>query len=127
MDIFFADGRIPDSISVTGQPGGYVKAGNALPGNPHKPQPTFSLVMNKDELEKSKTTDVEIEGGAELVVSAKLLADVALPREVEGELTLSKSTREAGSEQAVYFVGREYSGGNLITSPVFLNYAWIGK
>lgn len=83
--------------------------------------------MNKDELEKSKTTDVEIEGGAELVVSAKLLADVALPREVEGELTLSKSTREAGSEQAVYFVGREYSGGNLITSPVFLNYAWIGK
>jgi len=123
VDIFFAGGQIPDSISVTGQLGGYVKVGNALTQNPHKPQPTFSLVTSKDELEKSKAKDVEIAGGAELVVSAELLADVALPRKVEGEFTLSNSTRVAGSEQAVYVVGREYSGGKIITSPVFLKYA----
>jgi hypothetical protein len=122
VDIFFADGKVPDFISVTGQLGGYVKVGNALTGNPHKPQPTFSLVTSNVELEESKTKDVEIAGGAELVVSAGLLADVALPRKVEGELTLSNSTRVAGSEQAVYFVGREYSGGKVITSPVFLKY-----
>jgi hypothetical protein len=123
VDLFFADGTIPDSISVTGQLGGYVKVGNALTGNPHKPQPTFSLVTSKDELEKNKTKDVEIAGGAELVVSAELLADVALPRKVEGEFTISNSSKVAGSEQAVYFVGREYSGGKVITSPVFLRYA----
>jgi hypothetical protein len=122
VDIFFADGKIPESISVTGQLGGYVKVGNALTGNPHKPQPTFSLVTSKDELEESKAKDVEIAGGAELVLSAELLADVELPRKVKGEFTLSNSTRVAGSEQAVYFVGREYSGGQVITSPVFLKY-----
>lgn len=122
-DIFFADGKIPDSISVTGQLGGYVKVGNALTGNPHKPQPTFSLVASKVELEERKTKDVEIAEGAELVVSVELLADVALPRKVEGKLTLSNSNRIAGSEQAVYFVGREYSGGKVITSPVFLKYS----
>ena len=123
VDIFFADGKVPDKISVTGQLGGYVKVGNALTGNPHKPQPTFSLLASRDELEKSKTKDIDIAGGAELVVSAELLADVALPRKVEGELRLSNSARIAGSQQAVYLVGREYSGGKVITSPVFLKYA----
>lgn len=121
VDLYFENSTgIPDNISVTGQLGGYVKVGDALVGNPHKPQPTFSLVVNRQELERAEIKQVEIAGGAELVVSGELLADVPLPRKVEGEFLLSGSTRKAGSEQAVHFVGREYSGGKVITSPVFL-------
>lgn len=122
VDIFFVNG-IPDTITVTGSLGGYVKVGDALAGNPHKPQPIFSLVTSRHELEESSMRDTEIAGGAELFVSAELLADVALPRKVKGELTFPGSPDMAGKERAVYFVGREFSGGKVITSPVFLTYA----
>jgi hypothetical protein len=112
----------PISVSVTGHLDGYVKVGNALAGNPHRPQPTFSLQASGDELTREGGKKTEIAGGVQLVVSVEDLADVALPRRVEGEFVLRPPEELISSERAVYFVGRECSGGKVITSPVFITY-----
>lgn len=121
VDIYFEGDAVPASVSVTGSLGGYVKVGNVLNGNPHKAQPNFSLTSDTAGLQTIGGTSIEIAGGADLFVSAEILADVELPRRVEGELQMS-STFDPGHEQAVYFVGREYSGGKVITSPMFITY-----
>ncbi|OJD32604.1 polymerase histidinol phosphatase-like [Diplodia corticola] len=123
VDIFFvAASETPSSVSVTGKLGGYVKVGNVLNGNPHKPQPEFRLSASRHELEQVDGKQIEIKGGAELAVSAGLLLDVPLPRRVEGTFSIPANTHAAGENQAVYFVGRESHGGKVITSPVFLEY-----
>lgn len=123
VDIFFGPGpEMPSSISVTGKLGGYVKVGNVLDGNPHKPQPEFRLAANRHELEQDDGKQIEINGGAELAISAKALLDISLPRRVEGDYTFPAGTSTIGDNQAVYFVGREWSGGKVITSPMFLKY-----
>ncbi|KKY27141.1 hypothetical protein UCDDS831_g00886 [Diplodia seriata] len=69
VDIFFVPASgMPSSISVTGKLGGYVKIGNVLDGNPHKPQPEFCLAASRQELEAVGGKQVEIKGGVELAV-----------------------------------------------------------
>lgn len=121
VDIFFTGSEVPDEISVTGQLGGYVKVGNALDGNPHKAQPEFSLLVTGEESAEAGGRQIEIKGGAELFVSVETILDVELPRKVEGEFILPAA--EGGpASRAVYFVGREFSGGKVITSPIFVEY-----
>ncbi|KAL0253228.1 hypothetical protein SLS55_010200 [Diplodia seriata] len=123
VDIFFVPASgMPSSVSVTGKLGGYVKIGNVLDGNPHKPQPEFCLAASRQELEAVGGKQVEIKGGAELAVSAECLLDVSLPRRVEGTFTIPANTHAIGDRQAVYFVGREAYGGKVITSPMFIKY-----
>ncbi|KAB2569738.1 hypothetical protein DBV05_g11585 [Lasiodiplodia theobromae] len=123
VDIFFAGkSELPCSISVTGKLGGYVKVGNILDGNPHKPQPEFNLDATSQELVHVGGKQIDIQGGAELSVSAEAILDVILPKRVEGDFTIPANTHSIGEEQAVYFVGREYSGGKVITSPIFIQY-----
>ncbi|KAK3381189.1 hypothetical protein B0H63DRAFT_545642 [Podospora didyma] len=111
-----------DSVSVTGHLGGYVKVGNVLEGNPHKPQPRFGLVSTGPELAKVGGRRIEVAGGVELFVSAETLLDVPLPPRVEGRFEIKANSHVAGDHTAVYFVGREYSGGKVITSPIFVEY-----
>lgn len=128
VDIFFKSNcEIPPFVVVTGQIGGYVKVGNVLDGNPHRPQPTFQLFVTGEELGQTGRKEIAIQGGAELFVSVERLLDVSLPRRVEGEFTIAAGTHKPGDSQAVYFVGREYSGGKVITSPVFIEYLDIPK
>ncbi|KAF7522529.1 hypothetical protein G7054_g12114 [Neopestalotiopsis clavispora] len=123
VDIYFRkDSTIPTSISVTGHLGGYVKVGNALDGNPHKPQPKFSLIASSSEADQIGGKRISIHGGVELFVSVEILDDVFLPRRVEGEFSVAIHTHKAGDEQAIYFVGREHNGGKVITSPIFISY-----
>lgn len=119
---------VQPSISITGHIGGYVKIGGGLNTNPHKPQPVFDLKANVDGDDAITQVDgkrLQIKGGAELFVSIEKLVDVQLPRRVEGEFVLkqdvmSKSTGDR-KHQSVYFVGREWDGGKVITSPMFIN------
>ena len=132
VDIFFKNlasndesrSRLP-TISVTGSIGGYIKIGGGLDTNPHKPQPEFSLLANMSEIVGDEKT-LGIKGGAELFIAIQQLADAQLPRRVEGQLTLTADgRREHDSDdqhQAVYFVGREWNGGKVITSPLFITY-----
>ena len=122
VDIFFSESTTPSSVSVTGRLGGYVKVGNVLDGNAHKPQPEFHLAAKVEELVRVGGSHIDIKGGAELFVSAELLLDVALPRRVEGDFSVPANTHAAGEHKAVYFVGREHSGGKVITSPIFIDY-----
>ncbi|ETS75917.1 hypothetical protein PFICI_12861 [Pestalotiopsis fici W106-1] len=123
VDIYFKESSAsPTSISVTGHLGGYVKVGNALNGNPHKSQPTFSLTTSAAEAGQSGGKQISIKGGAELFASVEHLVDAPLPRRVEGEFSIAPSVHAAGDEQAIYFVGREHNGGKVITSPVFVTY-----
>ena len=123
VDIFFTpDSPLPRSISVTGSLGGYVKIGDAIAGNPHKPQPNFSLIATKDDLSQGEGKQITISGGAELYVNAKLVLDVQLPHRVEGEFQLQDAPHNEGEHRAVYLTGREWSGGKVITSPIFIEY-----
>lgn len=123
VDIFLTSGSpSPTSISITGHLGGYVKVGNSLLGNPHKPQPTFHLVATSEESEKAGGKKAEILGGAELFVAIESLLDVPLPSRVEGSFSLPSDGQHTGNHAAVYFVGREYTGGKVITSPIFVQY-----
>ncbi|KAF4972873.1 hypothetical protein FSARC_644 [Fusarium sarcochroum] len=123
VDIFFSGSDLPKAISVTGLLGGYVKVGDSLKGNPHKPQPEFSLIASREEVYKIGGKQIEIKGGADMFVSAEILDDIPLPRKVEGHFELDKQgLEESQKAQSVYFVGREFSGGKVITSPVFIEY-----
>jgi hypothetical protein len=123
VDIFFEGSEVvPSAVTVTGHLDGYVKVGNALAGNPHKAQPIFSLAATASELSETGGKQENIKGGADLFVSAETLADMPLPRRVEGEFSVAADSHAAGEEQAIYFVGREFSGGKVITSPIFINY-----
>ncbi|KAK6212298.1 hypothetical protein LQW54_005429 [Pestalotiopsis sp. IQ-011] len=116
------DSTMPTSISVTGHLGGYVKVGNAINGNPHKPQPTFSLTASTEEAQEYGGKQISIKGGADLFASIQMLSDVSLPRSVKGEFSVSPNAWVAGDNQAIYFVGREHNGGKVITSPIFVTY-----
>ncbi|KAL4958887.1 uncharacterized protein BDV14DRAFT_207298 [Aspergillus stella-maris] len=106
----------PQTIIISGSIDGYVKVGDPLKGNPHKPQPTFSLDVSWDEALRPGGKSIEIAGGAELFVSVEAVPVVELPRGVQG-LEGKKS-----HSRAVYLVGREWSGGKVVSSPVFWRY-----
>lgn len=122
-DIYLTnDSAMPTSISVTGHLGGYVKVGNAINGNPHKPQPTFGLTASTMEAQETGGKQISINGGADLFASIQTLADVSLTRSVKGEFSFGPNEHVAGDDRAIYFVGREHNGGKIITSPIFVNY-----
>ncbi|PKS05149.1 hypothetical protein jhhlp_008516 [Lomentospora prolificans] len=123
VDIFFTSAsELPSLIEVTGHLGGYVKVGNALAGNPHKAQPTFNLQASSGEAGSVGGKQISIQGGADLFVSVESLLDVHLPTRVSGQISLLPVSKEVGNTRSVYFVGREYSGGKVITSPIFIEY-----
>ncbi|OBR15810.1 hypothetical protein CH63R_00990 [Colletotrichum higginsianum IMI 349063] len=121
VDIFLAENSgVPSTIRVSGHLGGYVKVGDVLKGNPHKPQPQFDLVVSNEEAVRPGGRKEDIHGGAELFISVESLLDVPLPRRVEGRFPVTGGSPTTGHSRAVYFVGREHSGGKVITSPMFM-------
>ncbi|KIV83546.1 hypothetical protein PV11_05565 [Exophiala sideris] len=119
--ISFAESSVlPSMITISGTLGGYVKVGDALEGNPHKTQPVFRLETTADEADKDGGKLVEIKGGADLFVSVEVVSDAPLPHDVNGAITVKGKGH--GERQAVYFVGREWSGGKVITSPLFIEW-----
>jgi hypothetical protein len=106
------------SISIQGCLGGYVKVGDALKQNPHKAQPNFNLRATLEELRSKGGQSIQLSGGSDLFVNAKLSSVDGLPTEVEGKFSLTAGN--AGELRSVYLVGREWSAGKVITSPLFL-------
>ncbi|KAF6791050.1 hypothetical protein CSOJ01_14426 [Colletotrichum sojae] len=122
VDIFLDDASgTPTTVSVSGHLGGYVKVGDALKGNPHKAQPRFNLVATGEDLTREGGVRDDIAGGADLFVSIDGLLDVPLPKRVDGSFTV-EAEPGSSADRGVYFVGREYGGGKVITSPVFIKY-----
>lgn len=113
-------GNLPSKISISGTLDGYVKVGDVLKGNPHKAQPTFQLSASAEEAALDGGKILEIKGGVDLFVSAEIVSDAPLPRDVRGEITVEGKSQ--GERQAVYFVGREWDGGKVITSPLFVEW-----
>jgi hypothetical protein len=117
VDLSFAAGSLPERIVVVGKLGGYVKVGDALKGNPHKAQPTFALEASWNEALAMGGKKIEIKGGADLFVRVEVVPSVPLPKRVQGSLNLMVERHIGGRD--VYFVGREWDGGKVITSPLF--------
>lgn len=76
----------------------------------------------RDELERLEGKKIDIAGGADLFVSAKMLVNEELPTRVAGKFISESVGHQPGEEWALYFVGREFSGGEAITSPIFTRY-----
>jgi hypothetical protein len=109
----------PSTVTVSGSLGGYVKVGDPLAGNRHKPQPSFKIESSWGEAKLPGGKLIEILGGAELFVRIEAIPNIVLPRRIQGSATF------AGQKQgtrSIYFVGREWSGEKVITSPIFINY-----
>lgn len=119
VNLFFDEGKVPESISITGKLGGYVKVGNPLSGHPHKPQPTFALHATWEEISVPGGKRLDITGGAELFVTVEAIPDGPLPTELRGTIDI-RGTK--GEEKAVYFVGREWSGDKVVSSPLFVTF-----
>ncbi|CAI7625549.1 unnamed protein product [Penicillium glandicola] len=119
VNIVLQDDRSPRTIRVSGLLGGYVKVGDTLAGNPHKAQPTFQLEASWEEIKRPDGKVVEILGGAELFVRVEAIPKAELPRRIQGRASFSG--QDAGS-RSIYFVGREWSGEKVVTSPMFIDY-----
>jgi hypothetical protein len=117
---FAEDQKLPKKILIQGTLSGYIKVGDALQRNIHKAQPNFELKATIDELLSINGKSIEIAGGADLFVSAKLSNVDDLPTEVEGGFTLTADA--AGNPRSVYLVGRGWNGEKVITSPLFIEY-----
>lgn len=118
---FEDDQNLQNTVKIRGTLGGYVKVGNPLKGNPHKQQPIFDFEASAQELGVNGGKRWDIAGGAGLFVSAELVDEVVLPTQVTGLVPISPQA--PGKQQAVYLVGREWDGGKVITSPLFLE--WV--
>lgn len=120
-NVFISEGDlVPTTISVRGSLGGYVKVGDVLKGNPHKAQPHFELSARWNEVSRPGGKVLDLAGGAELFVRIEALPDVALPSRVEGSLQAEQSAETPN--RAIYFVAREWDGGKVVTSPIFIEY-----
>ena len=117
---FDEPGNLPSKVSISGTLDGYVKVGDVLKGNPHKAQPVFQQDISAEEAAKEGGKVIEIKGGADLFVSVELVSDAPLPRDVNGEIVVKGKSQ--GERRAVYFVGREWNGGKVITSPLFIGW-----
>jgi hypothetical protein len=115
-NLSFSQQIVPKEIVVKGSLGGYVKVGDALKWNSHKAQPTFVLEATWEEALQPRGKSIEIKGGADLFVNVEVVPNVKLPVRVEGTFSLDV---QRGVEKAVYFVGREWDGGKVISSPIF--------
>ena len=113
-------GKLPSAITIQGTLGGYVKVGNPLKGNPHKAQPTFELEASIQELTRREGRRWDIAGGAGLYISAEVVDEIALPTQVTGNVSITAQAPK--QNQAIYIVGREWDGGKVITSPIFLEW-----
>ncbi|KAJ5712300.1 hypothetical protein N7493_008768 [Penicillium malachiteum] len=118
VNLHLKDNKLPSMITVTGSLAGYVKVGDALAGNPHKAQPTFSITASLEEALVPNGKRIEIKGGAELFVCIEAIPDIALPRRVQGRAGFPSDQEGA---QSIYFVGREWTGTKVVTSPIFIN------
>ncbi|KAL5335323.1 hypothetical protein BJX70DRAFT_401738 [Aspergillus crustosus] len=108
------------TVTVSGSMGGYIKVGDALARNPHKAQPSFILKVSWEEASRPGGKQIGIQGGAEMFVRVEAVPDIKLPRRVQGDVTLDRTTTTE-TTRAVYFGGGEWSGAKVVTSPIFLS------
>ncbi|KAI2728985.1 hypothetical protein CBS147333_5906 [Penicillium roqueforti] len=117
VHVVFQGTKPPQKIRIAGSLGGYVKVGDPLAGNPHKAQPTFELEASWEEAKRLDGKVIEILGGAELFVCIEAIPQVELPRRVQGQASFFQT-----GSRSIYFVGREWSGEKVVTSPIFIDY-----
>jgi hypothetical protein len=120
VNITFGKDQAPKTITVSGTLGGYVKVGDALAGNPHNAQPTFHLEASWEEAQAPDGKVIELLGGAGLFVRIEAIPGADLPRRVQGRATFDNSQNE--KNRSIYFVGREWNGEKVVTSPIFVVY-----
>lgn len=117
---FRGDAILRCSIRIEAKLGGYVKIGDVLAGNPHRPHPQVSLHASLDEITRAGGKMLSIEGGAGLFVRVELVPEVNLPKRVQGKFEVSK--RQTGENHSIFIIGREWDGGKVVTSPIFITY-----
>ena len=120
VHLLFEKDNIPEEIIVKGKLQGYVKVGDVIKGNPHKPQPTFQIVATREQIGNAGGLVSSIKGGADLSINIAIVPDVTLPKHVEGTAVIEH--RKGVKERSIYFVGREWDGGKVVTSPIFVKY-----
>ncbi|RZN33567.1 hypothetical protein [Bradyrhizobium sp. Leo121] len=105
-------------IEVRGGIAGYVKVGDPLSPSPHVHAPQFSLeISGTDLLAGGRALALS---GIELEVAVERVSDVALPRDVGGEIDLSGFDLTSGVEHPLFITARQRDQSRIWTSPLFL-------
>lgn len=117
---FDSDDCLPRNVRIDAKLGGYVKIGDALAGNPYKPHPKVTVDASLDETSIAGGKTLSIGGGAELFMRVELIPEMDLPRRVQGKFEVPRLGTEAN--RSVFVVGREWDGGKVVTSPIFIKY-----
>ena len=100
---------------------GYVKVGNPLDGNPFAHCPSVSWEMSGQDLMDNSQVRKEL-GGADLFLCVERLTDVALPREINGSLTIKKENGPHG-HRSVFLAARQIDHSVVWTSAMFIKFA----
>jgi hypothetical protein len=119
VNVTLQGAKPPSTVTISGSLGGYVKVGDPLAGNPHKAQPNFTVQSSWEEASRPGGNLIEIPGGTELFVRVEAVPDIVLPQRVQG---IASFAGQQEGTRSIYFVGREWSGEKVITSPIFITY-----
>ena len=121
MNLYFGeDHYLPRTIHIEAELGGYVKIGDVFAGNPHKPQPQVSLHASFGEISRAGGKILSVGGGAELFIRLELVPEVELPKRVQGKFEVLEGP--VGTQRSIFVIGREWDGGKVVTSPLFITY-----
>ena len=107
-------------IRVAGRIDSYVKVGNPLDGNPFVHCPAFDWEISGADLLESGALRRDL-GGAELFLAVERVTDVALPRDVSGQLEVEPRNGPHGF-RPVYFYGRQADDAKVWTSAMFIEF-----
>jgi hypothetical protein len=98
---------------------GYVKVGDPLQPPPHIDQPSARLSVSGDALLAQGEISIDIPG-VELRLCLDCISEVALPRDLAGEISLDTLELEKHREHPLFVTARQIDQSRIWTSPLFL-------
>ena len=107
-------------LRVHGTIDSYVKVGDPLQANPFVHRPTFDWEVSGQELLQSGRLQLEL-GGTELFLALERLTDAALPRSVQGQISVDPVNAAFGF-RPVYFHGRQRDDSKIWSSAHFIQF-----
>lgn len=106
-------------IEVEAAIAGYAKIGDPMQPPPHIHAPHVSLSVSGNELLASGCIELQIPG-VELRLVIERVTDLALPRDIAGQIDVSSLNLDLEREHPLFLTARQRDQSRIWTSPLFL-------